>query len=303
MSRPAASISSTGSVRLTRRQGLRGLAALGGMALGGVAQARPDASAARRIVSLSGALTEIVYLLEAQGLLVGTDTTSLFPEAAQKTPKVGYVRQLSAEGLLSLRPDAVIGTTEAGPQVVLDQVRQAGVRVSLIAAEHNWAEVLAKVQLVGRETGRVAQAQKLQQQLEAEWHGVRQQVARASRKPRVLFILSHGGSPMAAGQGTAANALLEYAGLGNAIREFQGYRALTAEAMASAAPEIIVNTIQGIAALGGEAAFWQRPELALTPAFARKALVTLEASWLLGFGPRLPAAVRALHERSQEWVA
>ena len=108
---------------------------------------------------------------------------------------------------------------------------------------------------------------------------------------------------MAAGQGTAANALLEYAGLGNAIHEFQGYRALTAEAMASAAPEIIVNTSQGIAALGGEAAFWQRPELALTPAFARKALVTLEASWLLGFGPRLPAAVRALHERSQEWVA
>ena len=289
---------------LTRRQGLRGLAALGGAALGSVwAQARPEALAGRRIVSLSGALTEIVYLLEAQAMLVGTDTTSLFPEAAQKTPKVGYVRQLSAEGLLSLRPDAVIGTTEAGPQVVLDQIRQAGVRVSLIAAEHNWAEVLAKVQLVGRETGRVAQAQKLQQQLEAEWHGVRRQVARAARKPRALFILSHGGSPMAAGQGTAANALLEYAGLGNAIHEFKGYRALTAEAMASAAPEIIVNTSQGIAALGGEAAFWQRPELALTPAFARKALVTLEASWLLGFGPRLPAAVRALHERSQEWVA
>lgn len=39
----------------------------------------------------------MVYLLGAQGLLVGTDTTSLFPEAAQKTPKVGYVRQLSAE--------------------------------------------------------------------------------------------------------------------------------------------------------------------------------------------------------------
>jgi iron complex transport system substrate-binding protein len=289
---------------LTRRQGLRGLAALGGAALGSAwAQVRPEVLAGRCIVSLSGALTEIVYLLEAQAMLVGTDTTSLFPEAAQKTPKVGYVRQLSAEGLLSLRPDAVIGTTEAGPQVVLDQIRQAGVRVSLIAAEHNWAEVLAKVQLVGRETGRVAQAQKLQQQLEAEWHGVRRQVARAARKPRALFILSHGGSPMAAGQGTAANALLEYAGLGNAIHEFQGYRALTAEAMASAAPEIIVNTSQGIAALGGEAAFWQRPELALTPAFARKALVTLEASWLLGFGPRLPAAVRALHERSQEWVA
>ena len=38
---------------------------------------------------------------------------------------VGYMRQLSAEGLLSLQPDAVVGTTEAGPPVVLDQVRSA----------------------------------------------------------------------------------------------------------------------------------------------------------------------------------
>lgn len=52
------------------------------------------ASPARRLVSLSGALTEVVYLLNAQSLLVGTDTTSLFPEAAKKTTKVGYVRQL-----------------------------------------------------------------------------------------------------------------------------------------------------------------------------------------------------------------
>ena len=119
------------------------------------------ASPARRLVSLSGALTEVVYLLNAQSLLVGTDTTSLFPEAAKKTTKVGYVRQLSAEGLLSLKPDAVVGTSDAGPPVVLDQIRQAGVRVALVKAQHNWAEVQEKVKVVGRETGRVAEAEKL----------------------------------------------------------------------------------------------------------------------------------------------
>ncbi|MPM70507.1 Hemin-binding periplasmic protein HmuT [bioreactor metagenome] len=117
------------------------------------------------------------------------------------------------------------------------------------------------------------------------------------RKPRALFILSHGGSPQVAGRGTAADALIRYAGAVNAINEFQGYRALTAEAMAQAAPDVIINSTQGIEALGGEAAFWKRPELALTPAFAHKALVTLEASHLLGFGPRLPGAVKAVHER------
>ena len=72
---------------------------------------------------LSGHRRKGAFGLGAQGQLVGTDTTSLFPEAALKTAKVGYMRQLSAEGLLSLQPDAVVGTTEAGPPVVLDQVR------------------------------------------------------------------------------------------------------------------------------------------------------------------------------------
>lgn len=295
-----------GISRMSRRHGLQWLgAAAVGAALPGLVQASAVNApvAARRLVSLSGALTEVVYLLNAQSLLVGTDTTSLFPEAAQKTAKVGYVRQLSAEGLLSLKPDAVIGTSDAGPPVVLDQIRQAGVRVALVKAQHNWAEVQDKVKVVGRETARMADADKLLAQLEAQWRGVQAQVAKAQRKPRVLFVLAHSGSPQVAGKGVAASALIEYAGCVNAIDQFDGYKPLTAEAMASAAPEVIISTTQGIEALGGEAAFWKRPELALTPAFARKALVTLEASHLLGFGPRLPSAVQALHMQALQWVA
>ena len=289
------------SALLSRRASLQWL---GGAALAAALPAQAQTAApARRLVSLSGALTEIVYLLNAQNLLVGTDTTSLYPEAAQKTAKVGYVRQLSAEGLLSLRPDAVIGTSDAGPPVVLDQIRQAGVRVALVKAQHNWAEVQEKIKVVGRETGRSADADKLLAQLDGQWNSIQAQVAKAQRKPRVLFVMSHSGSPQVAGKGTAANALMQYAGCVNAIDQFDGYKPLTAEAMASAAPEVIINTTQGIEALGGEAAFWKRPELALTPAFAKKALVTLEASHLLGFGPRLPTAVQALHMRSLQWVA
>lgn len=289
------------NAQLSRRASLQWL---GGAALAAALPAQAQTAApARRLVSLSGALTEIVYLLNAQNLLVGTDTTSLYPEAAQKTAKVGYVRQLSAEGLLSLRPDAVIGTSDAGPPVVLDQIRQAGVRVALVKAQHNWAEVQEKIKVVGRETGRSADADKLLAQLDGQWNSIQAQVAKAQRKPRVLFVMSHSGSPQVAGKGTAANALMQYAGCVNAIDQFDGYKPLTAEAMASAAPEVIINTTQGIEALGGEAAFWKRPELALTPAFAKKALVTLEASHLLGFGPRLPTAVQALHMRSLQWVA
>ena len=71
-----------------------------------------------RLITAGGGITEIAYLLGAQDQLVGTDTTSLYPAAALKTAKVGYMRQLSAEGLLSLKPDAMIATT-GGPASVV----------------------------------------------------------------------------------------------------------------------------------------------------------------------------------------
>ncbi|SFD39190.1 heme/hemin ABC transporter substrate-binding protein [Paracidovorax konjaci] len=279
---------------------LRGGALLAAAAVPGPASAQ----AARRIVSLGGALTEMVYALGAEALLVGTDTTSLYPEAALKTPKVGYLRQLSAEGLLSLRPDCVIGTQEAGPAVVLEQVRAAGVAVELVQADHTWEEVERKALLVGRVAGREREARALRARLQADWQAARQRVADAPRRPRALFLLSHTGSPMVAGGGTAADALIRFAGAVNpAAAAFQGYRPLTAEALAGAAPDVFLNTTQGIEALGGEAAFWRRPELALTPAFRRKALVAMDANHLLGFGPRLPGAVLELHRRMQDATA
>lgn len=254
-----------------------------------------QAPAAQRLVAVGGAVTEVVYALGAEALLVGTDTTSLYPEAATRTPKVGYLRQLSAEGLLSLRPDAIVGAGDAGPATVLEQVKSAGVRVELVPADHSFEEVLRKVAVVGAVTGRQAQAAALAQTLKATWAQVQTAVAQATRKPRALFILSHNGSPMVAGTGTAAHALLTLAGAENVVQQFAGYRPLTAEAMALVAPQVIVNSTQGIEALGGVDAFWRRPELALTPAFQRKALVAMEASHLLGFGPRMPSAVQALH--------
>ncbi|MFM9922432.1 ABC transporter substrate-binding protein [Variovorax sp. H27-G14] len=257
-----------------------------------------------RLVTVSGAITEVVYLLGAEGQLVGTDTTSLYPAAARATPKVGYMRQLSAEGLLSLKPDAIIATNESGPGVVLDQVRSAGVKVEIIEADHSWGEVQRKVQAVGRAAAREAQARDLQARLDAEWRQVQQRVAASkARKPRVLFVLSHSASPQVSGEKTAAHAVIGFAGGVNALGGFQGYRPMTAEAMASAAPDLILTSTQSIEAHGSVDKFWQRPELALTPAFKKRSLVMQDALLLLGFGPRTPAAIAELHEKFLAAVA
>ena len=157
-----------------------------------------------RLITAGGGITEIAYLLGAQDQLVGTDTTSLYPAAALKTAKVGYMRQLSAEGLLSLKPDAMIATTEAGPPVVIDQIRSAGVRVELIEADHTWAEVQRKIAAVARLGAREREGLNLRNRLDAEWADVLAEVAktgakRGGKKPRVVFILANSQTPSVSG--------------------------------------------------------------------------------------------------------
>ncbi|RQO58386.1 ABC transporter substrate-binding protein [Variovorax sp. KBW07] len=292
-----------GTLAPRRRTVLRLLSAssLGAAVLPAFAQAP---SRLPRLVTVSGAITEIVYLLGAEGQLVGTDTTSLYPAAARGTPKVGYMRQLSAEGLLSLKPDAIIATNESGPPVVLDQVRSAGVKVEIIEADHSWSEVQRKVQAVGRAAAKEAQARELQARLDVEWATVQQRVGAAKgRKPKVLFVLSHSASPQVSGEKTAAHSVIGFAGGVNALGGFQGYRPMTAEAMASAAPDIILTSTQSIEAHGGVDKFWQRPELVLTPAYKKRALITQDALLLLGFGPRTPASISDLHDKFLAAVA
>ena len=254
-------------------------------------QAKPP-----RLITLGGGITEMAYLLGAHEQLVGTDTTSLFPEAAQRTPKVGYMRALSAEGLLSLKPQAIVATTEAGPPVVIDQIRSAGVSVELIEADHTWGEVQRKLIAVGKLSEREARARELLAQLDAKWADTQRQVAlNKGKKPRMLFILAHAQTPSVSGQKTAADALIQMCGGINVMTGYNGYRAMTAEAMASAAPDIILTSTTGVEAQGGVEKFWSRPDLQLTPAFKRKALVHMESLKMLGFGPRLPEAVVELH--------
>ncbi len=288
-------------LRLPRRQLLRlgGACALSTGVFVPLAHSQSRQNPALRLVTIGGAVTEVAYLLGLQSQLVGTDTTSLYPPAALQTAKVGYMRQLSAEGLLSLKPDAVIASSDAGPPVVLDQIRSAGVRVELVTSDHTWAEVQRKVAAMGRATSLESQALALQAQLDAQWASVQARVAAAkpAKVPRVLFILAHSQAPSVSGEGTAADAMIRLCGATNALGGFKNYRPMTAEAMASAAPDVILTSTQGIEAQGGVDKFWAKPELALTPAFKRRALVHLDALKLLGFGPRLPEAVRELHER------
>src|SRR5690349_12078465 len=72
---------------------------------------------ASRIVSIGGAVTEILYALGLKERIVAIDSTSLYPpDAAREKPSVGYMRALSAEGVLGLNPSLVLASEGSGPK-------------------------------------------------------------------------------------------------------------------------------------------------------------------------------------------
>ncbi|MGF6773643.1 iron complex transport system substrate-binding protein [Paraburkholderia sp. GAS199] len=279
----------------------------GALLLAGLPWAASAQARQRRVIVVGGALGEIVYALDAQsnarGVLVATDTTCTFPAAARALPKVGYQRSLSAEGLLSLRPDLILASSEAGPPNVLTQVKQAGVDVVTFAERHDVDSVRDKISGIAHTLDSDDAGKALQARFDEQWKSATQTVkasALATRAPapRVLFVLNNSGTQaFVAGQKTAADAMLSYAGVRNAMQGFNGYRPLSAEALISAAPDIVLTTDEALGAIGGVDALLATPGFSATPAGRAKKVASLDTLFMLGFGPRLPAAVVALNQR------
>lgn len=263
--------------------------------------ALPGGAQAARIVSIGGTVTEIVYLLGEQHQLVGTDTSSLYPEAATQLPQVGYQRTLSAEGVLSLRPDKVLITPAAGPAKVLHQLAASGIELINIDAPDSAEGITQRIEQVAQALDVQGQGQQLSQDLQTRLNQLRQQQPDWSRPPRLLFVLQAGGAPMVAGQNTAPDALFQLAGAVNAAADITGFKTLTPEALLAAAPDALVVTDQALTRLGSSDALWDLPGARATPAGQAARLLQLDALLALGLGPRTPDAITQLWQQLQEW--
>lgn len=250
------------------------------------------AQAAERIVSIGGAVTEIVYALGAEGRLVAVDSTSTWPFEAGSLPNVGYMRRLSAEPIVAMAPDLVIAVEGSGPDSALAQLREAGVRVETVPEAYDANGVVAKVERVAVLLGKQAEGAKLAQTVRSRMAAVERQVAATKERPRVLFLMSASrGAPMAAGRHTAADAVIRLAGGVNVVDGYDGYKALSPEATVAAAPDFVLAMSETVDAMGGNDRLLALPELSAKP---QTRVVAMPGQLLLGFGPRTPDAVQAL---------
>ena len=180
-----------------------------------------------RIVSIGGAITEILYALGFEDRLAGVDATSLFPAAALRDkPNVGYMRQLSAEGVLGLNPSLVLAMQGSGPKETMDVLEAAKVPLVLVPETFSEQGLLDKIKLVGHAMGADARARLPDHRGRAAISTqLRELRAKVTKPVRVMFVMSLlSGRAMVAGHKTAADEIIQLAGGINAIDSYDGYK-------------------------------------------------------------------------------
>lgn len=265
------------------------LAMAAGWAIALSAHAAPPA----RVVTLGGSVTEIVYRLGQGDKLVGDDLSSLYPEAATKLPRVGYYRSVPVEGVLSLKPDLVLASEQAGPPDALKRLADVGVRVVTVSDAPSVASLKSRIRGVADALGVAPAGERMVEDVTRE-------LARAEAVPatraRALLLINRTGSPQGAGRDTAANEVMHLAGLVNVLQDQHGYKPLSAEAMGALAPDLIIVTQASLDAGGGMDAFLRMPGIASTQAAAKRRVVVMDDLLILGMGPRLPLALTQLKQ-------
>lgn len=262
------------------------LAALAGTAGPAVAQDK-----AERVLSIGGAVTEIVYALGEEDRLIGRDSTSTYPEAAEALPDVGYMRALAPEGVLSIKPDLILAREGSGPPEAIEVIRSAGIPFVDVPEDFTAEGIGEAVDAVADALDVEGKGEALRAEISEQMNELAETVSGIEAKKRVLFILSmQDGRIMASGTGTAADGIIELAGAENAIVDYEGYKQLTDEAIITVNPDVILMMDRGGDHGTEPETLFSHPAIATTQAAKDKALVRMNGLYLLGFGPRTASA-------------
>jgi iron complex transport system substrate-binding protein len=250
-----------------------------------------------RIVPLNGDIAEIIWDLGLGANIVGADVSATYPPGLQDLPSIGFARQLSAEGILSLEPTVVIGDTTAGPADVISQVRDAGIPVVIIKSYTDITAPFEKVADVSAALGVSAQGDALAASVQKQLDDAKALAATAETKPRVVFLYIRGAAiQLIGGKGSGADTLIDMAGGidGGTEAGINGFMPITAESLVAAAPDVILVMSGGLESIGGIDGLMQIPGIAETPAGENGRILAFDDQYLLGLGPRIGSVVTDL---------
>src|SRR5678815_1299087 len=255
----------------------------------------PTESKDARYVVISPIYNEIIWALGAQDKVVGIDLSTTYPPEVKDVQTVGYHRALSAEGILSLHPTAVIHDNNIGPPQVVEQIQQLGLPMKTFTAKNNSIDgTKALMREMGAFFHKEDRAEELCRNLDSQYASSIEKAKQFTESPRiavihfgrasnVYLVVGKGGE----GDGGAASQMIEWAGGQMAVDAKGMQRMASPELIAQANPDIILVTDFGYDRLGGPVnEIKALPGVATSNAAKNNRIYRIEENQLMYFGPR-----------------
>lgn len=208
-----------------------------------------------RIVCVSKHLTEMMFALGKGHNIVACDLSSTYPDSAKLLPTVGYHRMLSAEGIISQKPGLVMHSNDIGPENVIPQLQKAGLNVKAYGGAGTIDSAKMLLKQLGEEFDESAKADAINKKLDADMQQVANaQNAMALKDTSTVMIIHFGRANniyfVMSGRNGPGDKMIQYAGGKTVKYEAKGARDISAEAVATSNPDIILATGYGYDRMG-----------------------------------------------------
>jgi len=241
-----------------------------------------------KIVVAGGSITEIVYFLGMEDKLVGVDITSNFPKEAKKLKSIGYLRNLSIEGILSLSPGLVLAEEDIGPPIIVNQLRKTSIDLRIIKEKNNLNGIHNKIVCISKILNTSLEDNKDYVELQKKLYRVRNLKKINSKKIKkiLLILMMRGSSPVVAGKNTSGQGFIEMIGHENSMKNLNGWKPVSSEEIIKKNPDYIIITKRAFKSFSSLDQFLSIPGISSTLAAKKKNIIVKDGMSMLGFGPR-----------------
>ena len=251
--------------------------------------------APQRVVALANGSAEIIASLGYLNILVGRDIASTSQEL-NGVPIATAGHQVVAEKILELNPDVVLIDNTTGPVTAIEVIKRAGIKVTMIDEAWTLSDIEKKITVIGE----VIAAQEAAKLLVGKLNSALPASGEDHPGVRIAFLYLRGGSAiyLLGGQGSGTDSLLEHLGaIDVGAQKFtQAFSPITSESLIATDPEIILVMSKGLESVGGIDGLVSLPGIAQTKAGKNRAVIAVDDSLLLSFGPRTPDLLRQLSD-------
>ena len=245
-----------------------------------------------RVVVLANGVAEIMNALNAKSILVSRDISST-EEELKDIPIVTSGHQVLSEKVIALKPDLVMIDASTGPKSALDQIKSAGIKIVQTPESWTLADIPIKVAAVAAAIGSPQQGDQLNAAFTSQL-----KTSTIPSKPRIAFLYLRGTSSvyLIGGKGSGADSLISAIGATDVGAQSlpNPFNTMTAESLATLNPDVFIVMSKGLQSVGGISGLLKLPGVAQTQAGKNQAVIDVDDSLLLSFGPRTPALVQAL---------